>query len=109
MRQIRNSNYFRSLNGKEEEAVFINDNRILTEDENRPPPNNKLLIICEHASNDVKYSKITEEEKAFLNSNDAMDVGAMEVANELSERTKCMTIFANFSKLIIDPSKPLVS
>ena len=56
---MRNNHLFRSLNGKEEEAVSIVDNRDITEGK----PNNRVLIACEHGSNDVKYTKLSDEEE----------------------------------------------
>ena len=56
---MRNSHLFRALNGKEEEAVSIVDNR----DISGGNPNNRVLITCEHASNDVKYTKLSDEEE----------------------------------------------
>lgn len=50
---------FRSLNGKEEEAVSVVDNR----DISGGKPNNRVLITCEHASNDIKYTKLSDEEE----------------------------------------------
>ncbi len=59
IRELRNTNLFRSLNGKEEEAVSVVDNRDITEGK----PNNRVLITCEHASNDIKYTKLSTEEE----------------------------------------------
>eukprot|EP00347_Sterkiella_histriomuscorum_P020473 403337669 len=112
MRQMRDSNYFRSLNGKEEEAVSIQDNRLLLDQGGNTQhvlPNNKLIILCDHASNDVKYSKLEPHEEELMRSNEAFDVGAAEIAGELSERTKCLSVYSNFSKLLIDQTKPLIS
>lgn len=44
-----------------------------------------------------------------MRSNEAFDVGAAEIVSELSERTKCLSVFSNFSKLIIDQTKPIIS
>jgi hypothetical protein len=53
---------FRSLNGKEEEAVCVVDNRDLT----RGRPNNKVLVSCDHSSNDIKYTKLADYEEVLL-------------------------------------------
>lgn len=89
---------FRQLTGHEQEAVSIIDNRDLSN------PNNKLLLICERASNDIKMTKIEHYEQRYLNGHDAFDPGAAELSNYLSERTKCIAFHSNFSRLIIDPS-----
>jgi hypothetical protein len=56
---MRNTHLFRSLNGKEEEAVTVVDNRDISEGK----PNNKVVITCDHATNDIKYIKPGEEEE----------------------------------------------
>ena len=56
---MRLTDIFRSLNGKEEEAVSIVDNR----DISHGRPNNKVMITCEHATNDIKYTKLSDEEE----------------------------------------------
>lgn len=62
--EMRNSNLFRSLNGKEEEAVSVVDNRDLADGK----PNNRVLITCDHASNDVKYTKLADYEEELARS-----------------------------------------
>ena len=93
---------FRSLNGKEEEAVTIMDNRdVFTQSS---IPNNDVLIICDHATNDVKGFKIENEEAEKINGYECFDKGAADLASALSERLECMAIMTNFSRLLIDPS-----
>ena len=70
--KFRNQNLFRSLSGKEEEAVCVNDYREL----NTPSINNKLLIFSEHTSNDIKYIKVDDEEASLLRSSEGFDMGA---------------------------------
>ena len=61
---LRNTNYFRSLNGKEEEAVSVVDNRDIQDGK----PNNRVLIACDHASNDLKYTKLEDYEEDLIRS-----------------------------------------
>jgi hypothetical protein len=56
---MRNTHLFRSLNGKEEEAVSVVDNRDISEGR----PNNKVVITCDHATNDIKDIEPGEEEE----------------------------------------------
>jgi hypothetical protein len=49
------TNLFRNLSGKEEEAVTVMDNRNVFK--KGTPPNNDILIVCDHASNDLKFIK----------------------------------------------------
>jgi len=44
--------------------VSVVDNRDISEGK----PNNRVLIVCEHASNDVKYTKLSDEEEHLLRS-----------------------------------------
>jgi hypothetical protein len=50
---------FRSLNGKEEEAVTLMDNR----DISKSNPNNKIILLCDHATNDFKLTKLLDYEE----------------------------------------------
>jgi predicted N-formylglutamate amidohydrolase len=74
-----------------------------------PSPNNDILIVCDHATNDLKFIKPLDSEETAIRSNQAFDPGAADIACELSERLKCMSVFTNFSKLIIDPSVGICS
>lgn len=100
---MRNTNLFRSLNGKEEEAVSIVDNRNIRQGQ----PNNRVLITCEHASNDVKFMKPIDYEEDLLRSQEYYDIASADIVYSLSESLQCLAIMANFTKLYIDPSKPL--
>lgn len=44
---------FRAQSGKEEEAVSVFDNRNVFDGEGSRP-NNDVLIVCDHASTDLK-------------------------------------------------------
>lgn len=99
------NNLFRSLNGKEEEAVTIVDNRDISEGK----PNNSIMLTCDHATNDIKLFKPTADDAPLLLSNQAYDCGTGNLTNILSEKLKCLAVMANFSKLMIDPSKPLIN
>ena len=99
------SNLFRNLTGKEEEAVTIMDNRNIFD--RNVTPNNDVLIVCDHASEDLKFLKTLEKEDGLIRSNEGLDVGAADMACALSERLECMSVLTNFSKLIIDPSVPI--
>ena len=67
-----------------------------------------MIITCEHASNDVKYTKLLPHEEELSRSHDYFDIGAADLANQLSEEMKCVAVLANYCKLFCDPSKPLV-
>ena len=110
--QSNKTSLFRTLTGKEEEAVSVLDNRDIfgiNLNQSQLHPNNDLFLVCDHASNELKFIKPREDEQPFLNSAEGYDPGAAEFVNALSERMNCMAILTSFSKLIIDPSLPLNS
>ncbi len=69
--------------------------------------NNRLLVVCEHGSNDLKGFKTTLQEEGLVRSNDGFDPGAAELASYICEQTECTGLLTNFSKLIINPSQPV--
>lgn len=71
-------------------------------------PNNKVLITCEHASNDIKYTKLHDYESEFVRSQEYFDIGAADLTYAISEQLRCLSVLGNYSKLFIDPAKPLV-
>ena len=70
-------------------------------------PNNSILIICDHASNDLKFIKPLDSEEPLIRTNEGYDWGAADLACMLSESLQCMAVLTSFSKLIIDPSLPM--
>lgn len=101
---MRNINPFRGLNGKEEEAASVVDNRDITNGN----PNNKVLITCDHASNDAKFLKPLDYEEDLMRSQEYFDIGAADFTHALSETLACLAVLSNFTKLYVDPAKPLV-
>lgn len=67
---------------------------------------NDYLVICDHSSNKIppKYNNLCISKK-IINSHRAFDIGASEVASELSNLLKCNLVMANFSRLLIDPNR----
>ena len=64
------------------------------------------LVICDHASNNIplEYDNLGISKKD-LESHRAFDLGASEVAIELSNLLSCSLVMANFSRLLIDPNR----
>ena len=64
------------------------------------------LVICDHASNNIplEYGNLGISKKD-LESHRAFDLGAYEVAGELSNLLSCSLVMANFSRLLIDPNR----
>jgi len=64
------------------------------------------LVICDHASNNIPIEyKNLDISKKDLESHRAFDLGASEVAIELSNLLSCNLVMANFSRLLIDPNR----
>ena len=64
------------------------------------------IVICDHASNNIplEYKNLGVSKKD-LESHRAFDLGAYEVAGELSNLLSCSLVMANFSRLLIDPNR----
>ena len=64
------------------------------------------LIICDHSSNEIpkSYKNLGVSSKD-LESHIAYDLGASDLASNLSESLNCSLIMANFSRLLIDPNR----
>ena len=65
-----------------------------------------FLVICDHSSNNIPetYNNLGVSRKD-LNSHRAYDIGASDVATELSKLLNCNLVMANFSRLLIDPNR----
>ena len=70
-------------------------------------PNNDVLIIGDHASNDTKFMKPEKSEESLMRSSEAFDPGSADLVSQLSERLQCMAVLTNFSKLLVDPAVPI--
>ena len=64
------------------------------------------LVICDHSSNNIplQYKNLGISKKD-LESHRAFDLGASDVASELSKLLNCSLVMANFSRLLIDPNR----
>jgi predicted N-formylglutamate amidohydrolase len=96
---------FRKLNFREQQAVQIFDFRDVSEKN----PNNNFFITSEHASNNLQKYHLGSTQLRYANSEYVYDQGAKEIATELAEEIKSFLILPNFSRLIIDPNKSLIS
>ena len=65
-----------------------------------------FLVICDHSSNNIPliYNSLGISKKD-LNSHRAYDLGASDVACELSKLLQCSLVMANFSRLLVDPNR----
>lgn len=96
---------FRKLSFREQQAVQIFDFRDISEKN----PNNNFFITCEHASNNMQKYHLGSTQSELFNTEYAYDQGAKEMATELAEQNKSLLIMPNFSRLIIDVNRSLLS
>jgi predicted N-formylglutamate amidohydrolase len=99
------TNLFRSLTYTEKQAVEVYDFRDVTQG----IPNNNVIITCEHASNETHQFKFPRNQEEWLNTHWGYDIGAKEMGLELSEMSNTLSVYSNFSRLIIDPNRTLLS
>lgn len=99
------NNLFRELSYREKQPVNLYDFRDITE----AKPNNKVIITCEHASNKTHAYKIPKLEKEYFNTHWGYDLGAKEMTIDVAEEAEVLTVLTNFSRLIIDPNRSLLS
>jgi len=67
-----------------------------------------VVLACDHASNDLKYTKVEDREEEWVRSAEYFDVGAADFTFSLSESLRCLAVLGNFTKLYVDPAKPLL-
>jgi predicted N-formylglutamate amidohydrolase len=67
-----------------------------------------IVLLCEHASNHIpaRYDRLGLRE-SDLGRHIAYDIGAAEVARELSRRLDAVLLLAGYSRLLIDCNRPL--
>jgi predicted N-formylglutamate amidohydrolase len=102
--RLAKNHYFRTLTGEELEVLSVLDCRSFEGE-----PNNKLLVTCEHASNDTKGFKLTKEEEALVRGHDGFDPGASDLASYICDFSECTGLLSDHSKLLIDPGQHLAS
>eukprot|EP00743_Colponemidia_sp_Colp-15_P009756 GILK01010681.1.p1 GENE.GILK01010681.1~~GILK01010681.1.p1 ORF type:complete len:302 (-),score=10.51 GILK01010681.1:2-874(-) len=74
------------------------------------PLGGKVLITCEHASDRLpKPYRWSEKDKRLIGTHWSCDLGAKEFAQELAEAVGSMAVLSRFSRLLIDPNRPLAS
>lgn len=96
---------YRNLSYSEKQAVEVYDFR----DISTGNPNNNVIITCEHASNNLHKYSLPQDQRQWLNSHWGYDIAAKDIGLELSEKAKILSMYSNFSRLIIDPNRSLTS
>jgi len=74
-------------------------------------PNNKVVITCEHATNDLpeEYSWSESDRRYFINEHWGLDIGAYEMAKALALELKCVLVHTLYSRLLIDTNRSIVA
>lgn len=96
---------FRELSNKEKLSTEVYDFRNIMEGN----PNSNVIITCEHATNNMFYVKPNKQDEQFLETHWGYDIGAKDIGLQIAEDAEIFSIFTNFSRLIIDPNRSLVS
>ncbi len=96
---------FRNLTYKEKQSVELYDFRDISSGN----PNNNFIITCEHASKETHKYKFPIDQQKWLDTHWGYDIGSKDMALELSEKAKIISLYANFSRLLIDPNRSLTS
>lgn len=92
---------FRELNEKENNVANIGDFR----DKN----DHKVILLCEHATNCTHDLNLSNNDKKFIDKHWGYDIGAFNIMNEIAKKCKLFSLSTNFSRLIIDPNRILIS
>ncbi|HMV68084.1 MAG TPA: N-formylglutamate amidohydrolase [Myxococcota bacterium] len=69
-----------------------------------------VLLSCEHASNELPPGYAWPEEDAWITSTHwAWDPGAADMTRAIAARLRAPAVLSRFSRLVIDPNRPLDS
>lgn len=88
---------------------FINarifDNRL------ESAPNNKMVLTCEHASRLLPEGRVwsAHDQKYFENTHWGSDLGAQDMAIELSKELECALVVSKYSRLFCDVNRVVCS
>lgn len=99
--------HFRELTFVDNKHSNIFDFRDISESK----PNNDFVITCEHATNNLHHleKNLSPSDKQFVNTHWGYDIGAHELAIKVAEASESLLISSNFSRLILDPNRSLIS
>src|SRR5687767_3551561 len=69
-----------------------------------------LLLSCEHASQTMPHARDWhDDDRWLLGTHWAYDIGAAELTRELARATGAPAVLAAFTRLFVDPNRPLDS
>jgi len=74
-------------------------------------PNNKIVVTCEHAKNELpdEYSWTENDRKHFVNEHWGYDIGAYNMGEALAKEMKCVFVHSLYSRLLLDPNRSIVA
>lgn len=101
------STLFRELGYTEKLHSSVYDYR----DISKETPINELVITCEHATNNFHQFEhlLSDSDKKYIDTHWGWDPGAKDIALKVAEKSKTLFICPNFSRLILDPNRSLIS
>jgi len=66
-----------------------------------------FVFTCEHASNRLVGVEATAADRRLLDDHWGYDIGVGRVTERLAERSDSLAVLSDFSRLVIDPNRPL--
>jgi len=74
-------------------------------------PNNEIVLLCEHATNELPdgYSWTENDRTYFTNTHWAYDPGSLDMAMYLAKELKCILVYSLYSRLLCDVNRDLTS
>lgn len=69
----------------------------------------RFFFTCEHASNHVFDFVLSQSDAALLSEHWGYDLGVAPLTTKLAERLDAPAVLSNFSRLLIDPNRELIS
>ncbi|MCA9690609.1 MAG: N-formylglutamate amidohydrolase [Myxococcales bacterium] len=70
--------------------------------------NAQVLLTCEHASEHLpKPYHWDEADQWLLGTHWSHDIGAAEITRELARRVGCSAVLSRFTRLLVDPNRPI--
>jgi predicted N-formylglutamate amidohydrolase len=87
------------------------DNALIVDYRDPQNPNNKIVLTCEHATNDLPegMSWSQSDQEHFANEHWGSDLGALEMAKHLASELKCVLLHSRYSRLLLDVNRTLSS
>ncbi|MGU9957946.1 MAG: N-formylglutamate amidohydrolase [Arenicellales bacterium WSBS_2016_MAG_OTU3] len=72
-----------------------------------PDATSKIVLVCDHATNIIPPGYELGISEQDMTRHIAWDIGALELARMLSESLHAVLVNSRFSRLLIDPNRPL--